>query len=985
VPNDALERTYYTGEAQPRMTYTTIAPAGYRYLGTPAPTGAPTVVGEALPADAITGTGTAGGWDTDNLLADFVIEDNLPANLNSWYMSDNAPDGYEPNGTIRVYGTDFFIGKEMRVVTVPSANTVTLADAAGGPYLAAGTDNDRQTINKYRTDDAGTTRDGYFRFYVPNGTLVTLPLHSLQVGDVIRVTALPTAITIAIEQRAAIGGFYGAESDNGAGTAGSNTWPAAPVSIAADAFWIAGTRAYPLVNVWFSATGPAGTASFVFNGSFSWTLVERDGVDYADYASDIESRAYVYTYVSELGEEGPPSPASDVVTIPSAGDVTLSAFATAPSTQRNITHRRIYRANTGSDQTVYQYVVEITVATSTYLDQIADLDLGEVLQTESWDPPPTDMIGIIALPNGGMAGFINGGKTVCFAEPYYPHAWPPEYQIAVDHEVVGLGIVPNGVAVLTKGPVYIASGDHPRAMSTRHFNDSQACVSRASIANTTNGVLYSAPDGLAFVGSTGFRLVTEAYVTKREWQALFEPSGVTGFWHDNKYVAFHSAGGFVLHPDDESIGLSTHDQAFVAGYLDTEDDILYVTSPSVDDGVALRLVAVSSDGTNRVMYSDNALTWVSASAASALLWQYAAYGAGYFVAVASNGTANVMRSSDGITWAGVTPATAGEFSGIAYSPTLDMFAMGGLVGGVSGIETSTDAGLTWTSRTVAATGSMVAMLWVPWLNLFVAASSGNNPGCISTSPDGITWTQRTTTGISGVNALAHDGSGVVVAVGNNDDIVGYSSDAISWSVVDIGASNFLGVAFGAGLFVAVLPSGAAFRVHTSPTGASWTSRTAPAQTWNDVLYSSVLGLFVAVAATGSGNRVMTSPDGITWTNRTSAEDNTWTGVTLRTPTAVVGIWDGGATPLTLVWRSGRVRCAYPLNLGAARVHADAYPVTFRLYNDQGDLVTTRTITSDEVIRLPGGYLTSWFEVELEGAVAVNTVHVAETVRELLQG
>ncbi len=106
-----------------------------------------------------------------------------------------------------------------------------------------------------------------------------------------------------------------------------------------------------------------------------------------------------------------------------------------------------------------------------------------------------------------------------------------------------------------------------------------------------------------------------------------------------------------------------------------------------------------------------------------------------------------------------------------------------------------------------------------------------------TSPDGITWTNRT-------------------AAANN-----------SWN----------SVTYGNGLFVAVSTNGIN-RVMTSTDGINWTSRIAAGNnTWYGVTYGN--GLFAAVSGNGLGNRVMTSPDGITWTSRTSAADNFWYGIT----------------------------------------------------------------------------------------------------------
>ena len=86
-----------------------------------------------------------------------------------------------------------------------------------------------------------------------------------------------------------------------------------------------------------------------------------------------------------------------------------------------------------------------------------------------------------------------------------------------------------------------------------------------------------------------------------------------------------------------------------------------------------------------------------------------------------------------------------------------------------------------------------------------------------TSPDGITWTSRT-------------------------------------SAVD---NRWRSVTYANGLFVSVADTGTGDRVMTSPDGITWTSRNSAADnTWQSVTYGD--GLFVAVADTGTGNRVMTS-------------------------------------------------------------------------------------------------------------------------------
>ena len=173
-----------------------------------------------------------------------------------------------------------------------------------------------------------------------------------------------------------------------------------------------------------------------------------------------ETRAYVYTYVSTFGtvkEESAPSPAATVTVSTSGGaTVTVSGFSAAPTTGYNITHRRIYRTITGASQVVYSFVAEIPIATTSYVDSLSVTQLGSELQTLFWTPPPAGLKGLVAMPNGILAGFE--GNQIYFSEPYYPHAWPDIYALTVDYPIVGLGVYDTTLVVLTTKFPYLISG-----------------------------------------------------------------------------------------------------------------------------------------------------------------------------------------------------------------------------------------------------------------------------------------------------------------------------------------------------------------------------------------------------------------------------------------------------------------------------------------------------------------------------------------------
>jgi len=177
--------------------------------------------------------------------------------------------------------------------------------------------------------------------------------------------------------------------------------------------------------------------------------------------------------------------------------------------------------------------------------------------------------------------------------------------------------------------------------------------------------------------------------------------------------------------------------------------------------------------------------------------------------------------------------------------------------------------------------------------LFVAVAYSGTANQVMTSPDGITWTARTSAANNVWHSIAY-GNGVFVAVAitGTGNRVMTSPDGITWTARTSAADNdWRAVTYGNGLFVAVASTGTGNRVMTSPDGITWTIRTSAADnSWFAITYGA--GVFVAVAITGVGNRVMTSTDGITWTIRVSAEDNSWSGVAFGASTFVAVAADG---------------------------------------------------------------------------------------------
>ena len=224
-----------------------------------------------------------------------------------------------------------------------------------------------------------------------------------------------------------------------------------------------------------------------------------------------------------------------------------------------------------------------------------------------------------------------------------------------------------------------------------------------------------------------------------------------------------------------------------------------------------------------------------------------------------------------------TPA-GGVWSSITYGNGL-FVAVARITLTTGAIMTSPD-GITWTARTSTAASGNGWQSVAYGNGLFVAvANTSSTTGAVQTSPDGITWTARTSTAADiGWYSVTY-GNGLFVAVAITTLTTGAvqtSPDGITWTARTSTAASALGgwisVAYGNGLFVAVAHnSSTTGAVQTSPDGITWTARTSTAASgsgWTSVAYGN--GVFVAVSdTTSTTGAVQTSPDGITWTARTS--------------------------------------------------------------------------------------------------------------------
>ena len=267
----------------------------------------------------------------------------------------------------------------------------------------------------------------------------------------------------------------------------------------------------------------------------------------------IEDRVYLYTYVNDWGEEGPPSEPSEFHEWQEGKTVTLSDFAVPPLDFHPVVAIRIYRLGVGESLAEWFYVDEIPADQETYVDAVPDGLLGEALSTAEYTLPQIGARGLVPVGSGVFATFQ--GNEVAFSEPYLPYAWPDGYRMTVAGSVVALGVIGDSVVVLTNvNPVYIRTA-HPSSSRLVPSGYGQSplaevtpCVSPYGVCSTEVGVIFPAPDGLRVLQGDGpSSLLTEALITAREWVPVFDPVEVRAIYYDGTYFGWSGDKGFSYH------------------------------------------------------------------------------------------------------------------------------------------------------------------------------------------------------------------------------------------------------------------------------------------------------------------------------------------------------------------------------------------------------------------------------------------------------
>ena len=286
-----------------------------------------------------------------------------------------------------------------------------------------------------------------------------------------------------------------------------------------------------------------------------------------------EDRFYTYTYVTDIGEESANAPVSLRLTCKVDDTVAISGLAAPPAGNYGITLMRIYRTQ-GSDGSFF-FLREIGSTSIGTTDD--NRDLGRLLETTTWLTPPADLSFLTGLWNNMLAGI--SGRSLRFCESGVYYAWPIQYEILpTNAQPVALATFGQNLVMLTDGNPSVVTGSSPDAMDEQPVEFLQACVAPKSAVSMGHGVAWASPDGLAYLGSSGPRMLTESIMTQDDWRAI-NPGSIIGRMYERRYVGFYTVAAerkaFIIDPANPD-GMYFLDFGVDAVFIDDLQDTMYV-------------------------------------------------------------------------------------------------------------------------------------------------------------------------------------------------------------------------------------------------------------------------------------------------------------------------------------------------------------------------------------------------------------------------
>lgn len=279
--------------------------------------------------------------------------------------------------------------------------------------------------------------------------------------------------------------------------------------------------------------------------------------------------SYAYTCVDEFGGESILSIATAPYDLEAGQCMKLTNFVknSLATYGNDIRYFRLYRrVQTTSGQSDWFWVkacagsaggtaywdlpvsVVSSISYAVYDSNSDGSDLGEIgdnCESDDYDAPPADVIGLTEIQNGVMLAW--SAKKVCPNVPFIYHAFPSAYRFDFAETIMGIGIYNETALVATSGQPYLIGGVSPANYIKKKLPYPWPCVSRRSVVSSNIGVFYASERGMVWWNGTGIRLITESIISEAQWAALTPANMMAFFFKGRIYViGYGTKNGFIL-------------------------------------------------------------------------------------------------------------------------------------------------------------------------------------------------------------------------------------------------------------------------------------------------------------------------------------------------------------------------------------------------------------------------------------------------------
>lgn len=351
------------------------------------------------------------------------------------------------------------------------------------------------------------------------------------------------------------------------------------------------------------------------------TLVPTAGATYI---------AYYYTYVSRYGEEGPGSAIAENAAHTVDANCQVNGIVTPPAGHGLLTTVgtnkplvRVYRTATdGAGGATFllaaeaDYFAEATVyvagdytiyannlwyctvgGTGTWAGGTHTFTQGDITPTTDlgaegvgflWEQCPADLTNLRSHPNGFFVA--SKGKQLYFSEPFAPWAWPEDYRIPLDANIIGLGVFGTTIVVATDGNIYTFTGPHPDSLYKQRLAF-QPCLSQRAVVETDLGVMFPSKEGFQLVAADSSPAnVTADWFKPEDWDD-YELETMHGIWYNKAYYGWYKTVDFKGYIKID----------FVNNSITTGTDYHQAAYVAIGDGI-FRTIVASNIAAPAVLY-----------------------------------------------------------------------------------------------------------------------------------------------------------------------------------------------------------------------------------------------------------------------------------------------------------------------------------------------------------------------------------------------